>query len=163
MALTREDYIAQSVDTYFRGLLKARGYTDDVVTILPSFPHEGIDESPLKKTHIAFGFNFDDGGKEAEMGSNLKRKIHTIEFFIFGQTPNWGKNVANAVKFTLERDGIIPLLDIADPARPRIDSLVVISVPAAHVPVNNPQPWQENCWTVQLRLEDTYQPSEAVT
>lgn len=162
MAITREDYVAQSVDIYLKRLLAERGYGEDVVEVLDSFPHTRFKKQPLDKTYVALGFNFDDGGKAAEMGSNLRRCLYTIEFFIFGQTDHWGKNVANAVKFCLTNDEIMPLLDIADPAKPQIDALVVISAPATRVPVNNPQPWQENCWTVQLRVEDTYVAEEAV-
>lgn len=162
MAITREDYVAQSVDTYLRALLLTNGYKNDTVEIIPEYPHTRFKQEKLSKTYVAEGFDFDDAGKPAEMGSNVKRRLYTIEFFIFGHTPTWGRNVANAVKFSLERDGIIPLLDIAVAERPTIDALVLIGVNAQHEPVNNPLPWQENVWTVKLRLEDTYDPASAV-
>jgi len=163
MSITREDYVTQSVDVYLRRLLAEKGYSDDVLTILDSFPHDRFKEEPLDKTYVAVGFNFDDGARSAEMGSNLKRRLYTIEFFVFGKNDHWGKNVANAVKFVLDSDQIIPLLDITDPLKPVIDALVVVSVPVNKQPVNNPQPWQENIWTVQLRIEDTYEAETAVT
>jgi hypothetical protein len=163
MPITREDFVTQSVDTYLRRLLKEKGYGDDVVEIIESYPHDRFKEEPLDKTYVTVGFSFDDGGKAAEMGSDLRRCLHTIEFFIFGKSAHWGKNVANAVKFCLDNDQVIPLLDITQPARPEIDALIVVSVPATRQPVNNPQPWQENIWTVLLRCEDVYSAEAAVT
>ena len=163
MAITREDYVTQSVDTYLRRLLAERGYKTDTVELIAEYPHTRFKEEKLTKTFVASGFDFDDGAKQAEMGSNIKRRLYTIEFFIFGQTGVWGKNVANAVKFSLEHDGIIPLLDILVAERPTIDALVVVAVNAQHEPVNNPLPWQEHVWTVKLRVEDTYDAGAAVS
>lgn len=162
MAITRESYVSRSVDTYLIRLLAERGYTDDVIEFLESFPHDRFDETPLTKTYVAIGYNFDDGGKDAEMGSNLKHRLYTIEFFVIGQSHTWAKNVAQAVKFTLENDKTIPLLDITQPSLPAIDALVLASVSAEHQPVPSPKPWQEHIWTVHARVEDTYVPSAAV-
>lgn len=161
MSLTRESYVTRSVEKYLHDRLTSHGYTSDVIELLDSFPHEGI-ESPLKKTFIAAGFNFDDDGKQAELGSNLKRRVYTIEFFVFGQTAVWASNVANAVKFSLENDQIVPIYDVADPAMPQIDAMPVIGVMAHHQPIPAPKPWQEHVWTVLLKIEDCYMASEAV-
>ena len=164
MALTRENYVTQSVDSFLRRVLfEEKGYSADSVDLIPSYPHTLFDDKELDKTYIAAGFNFDDPGKSAEMGSNLRRRLYTIQFFVFGLTPTWGENVANAVKFALESEGVIPLLDIADVARPQIDALVLSGVSAEHQPVNQPKPWQENIWTVHLRVEDTYDAGAAIS
>lgn len=159
MALTREDFVTQSVDIYLRRLLAEKGYGDDQVEILDSFPHTRFDDTPLSKSYVCAGFNFDNGGKPAEMGSNLKERLYTIEFFIIGQNSTWAKNLANAVKFSLENDKIIPLVDITKASKEQIDALVLASVSGEHQPVNKPKPWQENIWTVHLRVEDCYDPA----
>lgn len=163
MAITRENFVTQSVKEFLSDVLfNQKGYKADSVEILDSYPHTLFADKPLDKTYIAVGFNFDDDGRQAEMGSTLKRRLYTIQFFVFGLTPHWAENVANAVKFTLESDGIIPLLDITQPDKPQADALVVAGVSAEHQPVNNPQPWQENIWTVHLRVEDTYDSAAAL-
>jgi hypothetical protein len=162
MSVTREDYVTRSVIEYLKDLLVEKGYDDDVIELLDEFPH-GRFEGVLDKTYIAAGFNFDDTGKQAELGSTVKRRLYTTEFFIFGKNRTWGKNVAQAVKFCLENDQIIPLLDISDKALPQIDALPVIGVMAQHQAINQPAPWQENIWTVHCQIEDTYEAAEAVT
>lgn len=164
MALTRETYVTQSVTEFLRRVLfEEKEFSTDAVEIIPSFPHTRFEDKALDKTYVAAGFNFDDPGREAEMGSTLKRRIYTIQFFVIGLTASWGENVANAVKFCLEQDGIIPLLDITSEGKPQIDSLVVTGVSAEHQPINNPKPWQENIWTVHLRVEDTYDSRLAIS
>lgn len=163
MAITREDYVTQSVAIFLQSLLESKGFGSDVVELVNSFDTERFKEQPMKKTFVAVGFNFDDGGKEGELGSTLKRRLYTIEFFIIGKSDTWGKNVAQAVKFSLERDGTIPLLDITQASKPEIDRLIVISASAEHQPIAKPEPWQENIWTVHLRAEDFYDPSQAVS
>lgn len=162
MALTREDFVSRSVDRYLMALLAERGYTDDVIEFLDSFPHSRFDDTPLTKTYVCIGYNFDDGGKDAEMGSNLRHCLHTIEFFVIGHTETWAKNVAQAVKYSLQHDKTVPLVDITEPDLPVIDALVVASASAEHQPVPQPKPWQEHIWTVHSRIEDTYMPSAAI-
>lgn len=164
MAITREDFVTQSVDKYLRRILAEKGYTDDTFEIIPSFPHDRFDDTPLDKNYVATGFSFDDGGRSAEMGSNLKHRLYTIEFFVIGMTDVWAKNLAQGVKFALENDQIIPLLDITImPSLPVIDALVVASVSAEHQPIAKPKPWQENIWTVHARIEDTYDAAMAIS
>lgn len=162
MTITREDYVTKSVNTYLTRLLTERGYTDDVWEMRGSYSHTMFDETPLTKSYVCTGFNFDNGGTQAEIGSNLKLRLYTIELFIIGVDEVWAKNLANAVKFSLENDLVIPLLDVANPALPQIDALVLAGVSAEHQPVPDPKPWQHNIWTVHARVEDTYLPSAAV-
>lgn len=161
--LTREQYVTESVNTFLRALLTSHGYGDDQVHYLEEFPHTRFKENPLDKTYVTAGFNFDDTGKPAELGSNLKLRLYTMEFFVFGMTPTWGKNVAAAVKFSLESLGVIPLLDISQLARPQIDALVVVGASNQHEAIAQPLPWQENVWTVRLQVEDIYNPAAALS
>lgn len=156
MAITREDLVTQSVQDYLREqLFTVRGYPEDRIELLDSWHGEKL-PTPLEKNYIATGYNFDDGGRAAEMGSDLTVRLYTIEFFVFGQTPTWGRNLANAVKFSLENDGLIPLLDIANAGKPVIDHLPLISVSAERQVINDPAEWERHVWTVHLRVEDTY-------
>lgn len=158
MAVTREDFVVQSVQDYLRERLEARGYrANDQFFLLDAYTGGEI-QSPLQKSHIASGFNFDDGGRAAEMGSSLIRRLYTIEFFVFGLTATWGRNLANSIKFSLEYDGIIPLLDITR-ARPHPETgevLVLDSVSAERQPIQDPADYQRYVWTVHLRVEDIY-------
>jgi hypothetical protein len=84
--ITREQMVMQSVTTYVRAaLFDDRGYPEDQIDLLDAFPHEQIQAGqPSEKTAIAVGFNFDDQGTPLELGSSLKRRIYTIELFVFG-------------------------------------------------------------------------------
>lgn len=158
MALTREDFVIQSVQDYLRERLEARGYrADDQFFLLDAYTGGEI-ASPLQKSYIASGFNFDDGGRQAELGSALVSRIYTIEFFVFGTTATWGRNLANAIKFSLEFDGIIPLLDITRP-RPHPETgevLTLDSVSAERQVIQDPAEYQRYVWTVHLKVEDIY-------
>lgn len=161
--LTREQYVTESVNTFLRALLTSHGYGADQVAYLEEFPHTRFKENPLDKTYVTAGFNFDDPGKNAELGSNVKIRLYTMEFFVFGLSSTWGQNVAAAVKFNLESLGIIPLLDISQIDRPQIDALVVLGASNQHEPIAEPLPWQENVWTVRLQVEDVYDPAAALS
>lgn len=157
--ITREDLVEQSVTDYVRhGLYVDRAYPEDQVEIIESFTGRPLE---LTRTLIALGFNFDDGGEAAEMGSDLKRRQYTIEMFTFGVNATYARNVANAIKFISERDGRIPLKDISLPDQPVIDSMEVLSAHAARQPVPNPEPWQEHVWLTSMRVEDVYHASLA--
>lgn len=162
MAITREDYVEQSVQTYAkRQLFDVRSYPEDQIEFLDSFDDNMFDgaEEP-RKNYVAAGYDFDDDGRQAELGSDLIRRQYTFEFFVIGLSSVWAKNLAQAIKFAIEQDGIIPLLDIADAASapdwPQIDALVLVGVSANRVVVNDPAPWQRHIWVTRVRVEDTY-------
>lgn len=154
--ITREQMIEQSVQDYVRReLFDERNYPEEQVELLDAFPHNRF-EGPLDKNYIALGFNFDDPGRQAEMGSDLTIRNYTLEFFVFGLTPVWGRNLAHTLKFGIENEGIIPLLDIGEIGKPQIDSLVVDAVRAEHQPISDPAPHEENIWITFVVVEDTY-------
>lgn len=155
--IQRSQKIEQSVQDYISDLIfGAQKYSPNQVEILDAFDGEKF-EGGLDKNYIAMGFNFDDGGKEGETGSNLVRKLITIEFFVVAQHATWGRNLSSAITTALESDRVVPLKDIGEPGQPVIDALPVENVSAEHQPISNPQPWQRFIWTVHLRLEDEYQ------
>jgi len=157
MALTREDFVMQSVQDYLKEqLFTVRGNPEDKVQITDAWQGEKF-ETPLAKNVVASGYNFDDGGKAAEMGSDLMVRLYTVEFFIFGMSATWGRNLAQGIKFSLENDGIIPIVDITDAARPPTGEVLVLdSVTAAREPISDPPEWQRYLWITTARVEDTY-------
>lgn len=156
--ITREDLVSQSVMNFARTGMYARGYTPAVVEFIESFPYTR--EGPLTRNLIAAGFDFDDGGTQAELGSDLRIRLYTIEFFVFGLTNTYARNIANALKFTLDADdGRVPLIDIADPGLPIVDYLLVDSCSAERQVIPDPEPWQQFCFTTTLRVHDEYKAS----
>lgn len=156
--VTREQMIEQSIQDYVRDVLFNRfNYPANEVELLDSFPTNRF-SSALDHTYVALGFNFDDGGRAGEMGSDLKRRIYTIELYVFGHTSLWGRNVGNAVKAALEQDATIPLKDISDQAQPVIDELTIPpgGLRIQHVPMRNPRPWEEAIWLIRVNVEDYY-------
>lgn len=156
MAITRETLITQSVQDYVREqLFDIRNYPEEQVELLDAFPYDRFD-GPLDKNYVALGFNFDDQGSQAELGSDLKVRNYTLEFFVFALSATWGSNLANAVKFAADHDGLIPLRDYSDLAKPIVDYLVVDSVRTERQPIPDPKPHERFVWTTLVRVEDTY-------
>lgn len=154
--IQREDKVEQSVQDYLRTqLFDVQGYPESKVELMDGWD-AGKFEGGLDKNYVAIGFNFDDGGKEAECGSTLVRKLITIELFIVAINATWGRNLKNAIQTAFEEDRRVPLLDVGEPGKPQIDVLPVISVTGEHQPIPKPAPWQKFIWTVHLRLEDEY-------
>lgn len=156
--ITREAYVEQSVQDFVRHqLFDVRGYPEEQVELLDAFPYERMErEKQLDKNYVACGFNFDDQGVQAELGSDLKTRRYTLEFFVFGLTARWGTTLANAVKFAADMEQTIPLLDVEDPTRPEFDRLVVLGTRSEHQPIHNPPPWQRHVWVTYVQVEDVY-------
>jgi hypothetical protein len=155
--IPREQKVEQSVLDYARGKLSARYAAADVEIV---DDYEPVVREGLSKTIVAAGFNFDDGGKEAELGSALREMEHVVEFFVFGTTGTWAQNVARTLQGILMGDnGTIPLLDYETAGNPEIDRLVIGDDPGPRAQreiVPDPEPWQEWVWTCRVRVLDTY-------
>lgn len=157
--IPREQLIEQSVTDYVRtAIFTEFGYSPDKVELVESFDYNQIREG-LTKNVVTLGFSFDDGGTQAELGSDLTTRVHTIEFFAFGLTNTWARNLAQVVKHVLERDQRIPLYDYSDAAKPLIDYLLPHAARAARQPIADPEPWEQYVWTTTVQLEDTYSAS----
>lgn len=149
--ISREQLVTNSVVAYAVSRLAARGYTEGAdYDLAERFPGKG---TTLARPIVAVGFNFDDEGHAAEMGSDLRVRTYTIEFWVFGTTNTWAANLANHVKFDLERDGGVPLLDENDD---EVDRMDVDGVSSQREEAADPEPWQEFVWTTHLRVEDYY-------
>lgn len=148
--------VEQSVQEFLKEqLFTVRGYPQAQIEILDSFPKDGLPQ-PLDKNYVAMGFHFDEGGVQAELGSDLKRRTYVLEVFVFGLSSIWGGNLASTIRDAADVDGVIPLLDLSAAGSPEIDKLVVITAHARREPINNPQPWEEFVWTVTIQVEDEY-------
>jgi hypothetical protein len=161
--ITREDQIEQSVQNFVKAGLIAAGYGTDLVKVRDAFPTLEERATPMDVTNVAVGFNFDDGGRSIELGSDLKLRVYTVEFWTFGMTPQLGRNVANVIKTILEDNGyLVPLQDVGTAGHPVIDQLVIPDdrgITVARQINNDPRPWDMNVWTTIVKLEDTYYPS----
>jgi hypothetical protein len=160
MAVTREQKVEQSVQDFATDVLRSKGWSPDRLEVLDEFPYEQF-EGSLTKSYVAFGFNFDDEGAAAEMGSDLKKRVYTLEFFVFGRSSLEAKSIANQIKFALDADQIVPLKDIGAIGAPVIDSLVVVGCKAEKMVVPDPAPYQESVWLTTCRVEDVYYSSQA--
>lgn len=150
--ISREQKITQSVQDHVREALDAKGYAGeyDFVDSWEDVPRE------LVRPTIASGFDFDDEGEAAELGSDLVRRLYTVQFLVFGPTETWAKNLASVIKFAIDADGVVPLRDIEQDGAPVIDHLVVAGVSSEKQQVVNPEPWQAHIWSATARLEDEY-------
>lgn len=161
--ITREDQVEQSVSDYVRGVLGSiDGYGPENVELRESFPSYDERGKELTKTTIAVGFNFDDGGRHIELGSDLTLRVYTIEFWVFGLTVAWGRNLANVIRAALESgDYLIPLKAVEQEGQPVIDQLVIQDERGISVQrqlARDPRPWDKYVYTTTVKVEDTYMP-----
>jgi hypothetical protein len=154
--ITREDMVEQSVQDWLRlQMFAVRGYPATRVELVDAFVESRF-EGPLAKNYLALGFNFDDGGEPAELGSDLIRRQYTIEVWVIGLTAQEGRNLGNAVRDSMETEGTVPLKDVTQPGSPVIDYLIVDPVRVQRQPVPQPKPWQEFLWIVSVPVLDEY-------
>jgi hypothetical protein len=154
--VTREELVEQSVSDYLREqIFTVRGYPASRVELRDAFVEAQFD-GPLDKNYLALGFNFDDGGTPAELGSDLIFRTYTIEVWVIGISSQEGRNLANAVRDSMEAEGRVPLKNVAVAGAPIIDYLIVDPVRAQRQPVPNPKPWQEFLYIVSVPVIDEY-------
>jgi hypothetical protein len=154
--VTREEMVEQSVTDYLRNaIFTVRQYPTARVALIEAFSEDKL-PSPLDKNYLSIGFNFDEGGVRAELGSDLLRRLYMIEVWVMGLTAAEGRNLANAVRDSMESEGLVPLKDITAPGQPVIDQLIVDPVRVHRQPVPEPKPWQEFLWIVTIPVIDEY-------
>lgn len=158
--IAREDMIVQSAQDHLReGLFTTVGYPPSKVELVDGFDARLFDEKfgdgGLDKSYIAAAYQFDDGGRQAELGSALTRYLHTVDFLVLGWTATWGRNLAQVTKAILSTDeGSLPLRDYGTVGKPIIDRLEIEEVSAQREFTFEPRPWNTFAWTVRLRLLD---------
>ncbi len=168
-ALIREELVELSVLRWITGALPDYGYviapTPDPsggnVYVREAFPTPEERNQELTVTTLAFGFNIDDGGEPAEMGSNLTKYVHTIVCWVFATEPRFGRRLGHTLKNVARRNmDTIPLLDFnqPDPA-PTIDGLNVMRAQTRHEVNQSPRPWDRYVWTCAISVQDYSYPS----
>jgi hypothetical protein len=160
--IDRESIIEMSVVTFLRTqLFDVRGYTQEdgghsrrSVQLLDKYPDNERMSKPLDRNYIAIGWSADDGGRQAELGSPLKERKYTFDFYTFGISRVWGKNLASVIRYSLESDQVIDLLD---PVTSDVMGHVDVDFVASQQQVTStPRPWEENVWVTRLRVIDYY-------
>lgn len=152
--ITREDIVEQSLQTFVRRALTAKGYPMGEIDIVTDWDYSLV--GGLAKNTVALGVAFDDPGRAGEVGSDLRIRTYTFQAHTFGTSLTWAKNLGNAIKFAIERDSVIPLLDITNPALPQIDVLQVEGVSSERQHADQPEPWQRFIWATIATVEDAY-------
>lgn len=158
--ITREDMIEHSIRRYVTDALVARGYDGTLVQVREAFPTLDERATELSVSQLAIGFNFDDGGRPMELGSDLTMFTHTVELWVFGTSPDLGRNLGQAVRRVLyAEDRLVPLLDVSQDGEPVIDQLIVDRAAVQRQISRDPRPWDQYVWTCTAKVEDTYYPS----
>lgn len=154
--ITREDWLAQSVyDFATEEIYTRRDYPRNYVEFVEGFPYD-LADAELGQNLVAVGFDFDDPGAAAEMGSDLISRLYTVQFWIFGRTDQQARNLAQALKFSLESRLTLPLKNIELDEAPVVDQLEVEGASAERQIVPDPQPWQRFVWTATFQFRDYY-------
>jgi hypothetical protein len=143
--IDRETVIERSTELFIRNqLFNVRGYPQGGrrgITFLDTYPDNKRMERALDSNYVAIGWSTDDGGKQAELGSSLKRRLYTFDFYVFGISRVWGKNLASVIRFSAESDQVIPLVDPADPTK--VIGHVDVDYCSAQQRVSaTPRPWE---------------------
>lgn len=157
----REELMEYSLLQRIRELLPEYGFTlsgeGKDVDLREAFPTPQERTEELKITTLAFGFNIDDGGKPAEMGSSLTEYTHTIMCWTFGLEPRFARRLAHSIKHIVRGgDGTLPLLDYNQPGNPTIDNLLVLKAQVQHQVNASPRPWDQYVWTTAVNVQDVY-------
>jgi hypothetical protein len=162
MAVLREDLMEYSVLRAVKVALPEYGYIltpepNANLEVLPAFPTPEERARELTITTLAFGFNIDDGGREAELGSTLTEYKHTLMAWVFGMENSLARQVANSIKHILRHaDDGIPLLDFNQEGEPQIDTLRVEKVQVAHQGNSSNRPWDQYLWSASAVITDTF-------
>jgi hypothetical protein len=160
--IPRETNIQQSVQDHVKEHLTTLAYIPKIIDFRDAFPSPDERATPLKKTVVAVGFNFDDGGRMVELGSDLTRRVYTTEFWVFGLTQDIGRNVANVIKEIFEAHWVVQLRDYGTAGSPIFDQLVMLDERGVQVQrqvATDPHLWDMNVYTATVKFEDFYSPS----
>jgi hypothetical protein len=130
------------------------------ILVREAFPTPEERGQELTITTLAFGFNIDDGGEAAELGTNLTRYAHTLMCWTFGLEARYARRIAHTVKNIARRNlDHIPLLDFNQADAPQIDGLNVLRSQVRHEVNNSPRPWDQYVFTTALVVQDFCYPA----
>lgn len=160
--VTREDKIEQTLTNFVREKLTTYNYIPNVCDLREAFPSPEERAQPMDKSQVATGFTFDNGGEPAELGTELTRYTHTVEWWSFGINETEGQNTANFIKLLFRSNMTIPLLDIGGDDEDVVIGYLEIpdarSVSTARQISRNPFPWDRWVWSTTIKIQDTYTP-----
>lgn len=165
--LLREELVELSVLRAIRLGLPDYGYVIGAtsppanVNVREAFPTPDERNQELTISTLAFGFNIDDGGETAELGSNLTRYVHTLVCWVFATDPRFGRRLAHTIKQLARRNlDALPLYDFnqPDPA-PQLDTLIVLKTQTRHEVNQSPRPWDRYVWTTAISVQDYSYPA----
>jgi hypothetical protein len=160
--VTREASVQQSVQDFIGDTLRAKGYPlDTEIVMRDAFEQSEFSDGTIDHEYVALGYNFDDGGRPIEAGSNLRQYRHTIEVFVIATTAARGSNLAYAIRDALEGAERIPLKDVSQAGHPVIDVVLVDPVSAERQAIPDPDPWEEFVWLLRVPIIDEYDPTGA--
>jgi hypothetical protein len=130
------------------------------VFVREAFPTPEERSQELTITTLAFGFNIDDGGEPAELGTNLTRYVHTLICWTFALEPRFGRRLAHTIKNIARRNlDLLPLYDFNQDPEVQIDTLNVMKTQVRHEVNNSPRPWDQYVWTTALAVQDFCYPA----
>lgn len=156
--LTREDLVEESVQLYVTDRLASYDYDGSNVIVRDAFPTPDERSQELTTTTVAIAISFDDGGRSLELGSTFTLYTHTVECWVFATSPKFGRNLANVIKAIVRHEGEIPLIDIGNPLKPQIDTLIIDRASSNRQFNSSPRPWDQNVWTTTIRLMEERMP-----
>jgi hypothetical protein len=160
MPVERRTKVVESCKELVRGkLFQPGGYSTEDVSIVDALTGTQF-TGKLDKTYVGAGYMFDDGGRQAEIGSDLQRYIWTVEYLVFAPNMTWGKSVADAVGAAFPVGDNIPLLDIGGSRAPTGETAIVTYSQAQRVVVRAPRPWEEYIYQVRAKIEDYFYASQ---
>lgn len=129
-----------------------------------AFPTPDERQAELTITTLAFGFNIDDGGEPAELGSTLTKYAHTLVCWVFGVEPALARKMADSLKHISRRNlDSIPLLDFNEESEPIIDTMNVLKAQTRHQVNQSPRPWDRYVWTTSIVVRDVSYPMQSAT
>ena len=129
------------------------------ILLREAFPTPEERAAELTITTLAFGFNIDDGGEPAELGSNLTRYVHTLLCWTFGLEMRYTRRVAHTIKNIARRNlDLISLNDFNQTPEVQIDAMSVMRTQVRHEVNNSPRPWDQYVFTTAIAVRDIYYP-----
>lgn len=155
----RQKLIEQSLQDFVEDALAAQDFPMPQIEMLDLFEQRDFGDSPIDKEYVALGYNFDEGGAPAELGTNLRRYRHIIEIFVIATAAARGQSLAYAIRDTLEGAERVPLKDVTQAAQPVIDVLLIDPVSAERQAIPDPEPWEEFVWLLRAPIIDEFDPS----
>lgn len=134
-------------------------YETTDVSLVEALPGSEFD-GKLDTSIVATGYNFDDGGRQGETGSDLVRYVWTLEYMVLAVSSVWGKNIADTVAAAFDVGDVVSLLDIGGTRSPTGETALVTYSQAQRAVVRDPRPWEEFVWMTRVKLEDYFYASQ---